>query len=200
MPKKLIWIGTITSIFLLCLTGMMTNDRLTWSLEVAPVVIALPLICITCRRYPFTPLSYTLIYIHCFILIYGGMYTYAHTPLGFWIQDLLELNRNPYDKLGHFFQGMVPALIAYEILVRGKFINGRKLLYFIVCCIVLAISAFYELIEWAAALLLGQNAQEFLGMQGDMWDTQSDMFCALLGAIFSLVCLRPFIDKQLLRK
>ncbi|MNT31411.1 Inner membrane protein YjdF [compost metagenome] len=125
------------------------------------------------------------------------MYSYARVPAGFYVQELLGLGRNPYDKLGHFFQGLVPALVAREILLRGDYVRGRKMLGFVVCCIALAISAVYELIEWWAALALGQGADEFLGTQGDPWDTQSDMFCALLGAACGLLLFGRRQDRQL---
>jgi len=127
----------------------------------------------------------------------GGAYTYARVPFGFEIAELLNLSRNPYDKIGHFAQGFVPALIAREILIRGQHINGKKMLTFIVVCIVLAISASYELIEWAAALIMGQGADEFLGTQGDPWDTQSDMFFALIGAVSALLLLTRVQDQQI---
>lgn len=129
----------------------------------------------------------------------GGMYTYAKVPIGFDVQAWLGLSRNPYDKLGHFFQGLVPALAAREILVRGAFVRGRKMLGFVVCCIALAISAMYELIEWWAALAMGQGADDFLGTQGDPWDTQSDMFCALLGALTTVLLLARYHQRQLTR-
>jgi putative membrane protein len=131
------------------------------------------------------------------VLILGGAYTYARVPLGFQIQEILGLGRNPYDKIGHFVQGFVPALVAREILARGGFVRGRAMLGFIVVCIALAISATYELIEWAAALALGQGADEFLGTQGDPWDTQSDMFLALIGASAALLLFSRFHDRQL---
>ena len=127
----------------------------------------------------------------------GGMYTYARVPLGFQIAEILDLSRNPYDKIGHFFQGFVPALVAREILIRGQYVRGKKMLAFIVICIVLAISAMYELIEWASALVLGQGADEFLGTQGDPWDTQSDMFFALIGAVTALLLLSRVHDRQI---
>ncbi|BEM16620.1 DUF2238 domain-containing protein [Serratia marcescens] len=178
-------LSVITLLLLAALihSGISPYDRTTWLMEVAPVLIVLPLLWLTHRRYPLTPLLYTLIFFHALILIFGGMYSYARVPLGFEVQQWLDLGRNPYDKLGHFFQGLVPALAAREILLRGGYVQGRKMLGFVVCCIALAISAVYELIEWWAALALGQGADEFLGTQGDPWDTQSDMFCALLGAI-----------------
>jgi putative membrane protein len=127
----------------------------------------------------------------------GGMYTYARVPLGFEIAQLFELTRNPYDKIGHFFQGFVPALVAREILIRGVYIRGRKMLVFVILSIVMGISATYELIEWLAALLLNQGADAFLGTQGDPWDTQSDMFSALIGGITSLLFFTKLHDKQL---
>lgn len=174
-------------------------DRTTWLMEVAPVLIALPLLWLTHRRYPLTPLLYTLIFFHALILIFGGMYSYARVPLGFEVQQWLDLGRNPYDKLGHFFRGLVPALVAREILLRGGYVQGRKMLGFVVCCIALAISAVYELIEWWAALALGEGADEFLGTRGDPWDTQSDMFCALLGALCGLLLFAGWQDRQIRR-
>lgn len=182
---------------LLVLSGLHPHDRTTWWMEVAPVLIALPVLWATCDRFPLTTLLYTLIFVHCCVLMLGGAYSYARVPLGFWLQDLLHLGRNPYDKIGHFMQGFVPALVAREILVRGRYVQGRKMLAFVVVCIVMAISASYELIEWAAALALGQGADEFLGTQGDPWDTQSDMFMALVGAVAALLLLTRLHDRQI---
>ncbi|WP_211130218.1 DUF2238 domain-containing protein [Serratia surfactantfaciens] len=194
-------LSVITLLLLAALihSGIHPYDRTTWLMEVAPVLIVLPLLWLTHRRYPLTPLLYTLIFFHALILIFGGMYSYARVPLGFEVQQWLDLGRNPYDKLGHFFQGLVPALAAREILLRGGYVQGRKMLGFVVCCIALAISALYELIEWWAALALGQGADEFLGTQGDPWDTQSDMFCALLGAICGLSLFGRWQDRQIVR-
>ncbi|MDF9719706.1 DUF2238 domain-containing protein [Serratia marcescens] len=194
-------LSVITLLLLAALihSGISPYDRTTWLMEVAPVLIVLPLLWLTHRRYPLTPLLYTLIFFHAVILIFGGMYSYARVPLGFEVQQWLDLDRNPYDKLGHFFQGLVPALAAREILLRGGYVQGRKMLGFVVCCIALAISALYELIEWWAALALGQGADEFLGTQGDPWDTQSDMFCALLGAICGLLLFGRWQDRQIAR-
>ncbi|HGM5305426.1 MULTISPECIES: DUF2238 domain-containing protein [unclassified Serratia (in: enterobacteria)] len=194
-------LSVITPLLLAALihSGISPYDRTTWLLEVAPVLIVLPLLWLTHRRYPLTPLLYTLIFFHALILIFGGMYSYARVPLGFEVQQWLDLGRNPYDKLGHFFQGLVPALAAREILLRGGYVQGRKMLGFVVCCIALAISAVYELIEWWAALALGQGADEFIGTQGDPWDTQSDMFCALLGAIAGQWLFGGWQDRQLRR-
>lgn len=174
-------------------------ERITWFMEVAPVLIALPLLYLTRRSYPLTTLLAVLIAAHALILIGGGAYTYARVPFGFWLQDLLGTTRNPYDKLGHLMQGFVPALVAREILVRGAYVRGRKMTAFLCICIALAISASYELIEWAAALYMGQGADEFLGTQGDVWDTQSDMFMALIGAGTALLLLSSWHDRQLSR-
>jgi putative membrane protein len=173
---RLLSIGAVVLVGLLVLSGIRPYDRMTWILEIFPVLVALPLLLATHRRLPLTTLLYGLIFVHALVLMMGGAYTYARVPLGFWLQDLLQFDRNPYDKIGHFFQGLVPALVAREILIRGGYVRGRHMLAFLVVCVVLAISATYELVEWAAALALGQGADEFLGTQGDQWDTQSDMF------------------------
>lgn len=189
--------GAIAIVVLLLVSGYAPYDRGTWLMEVLPVMIALPILCLTYARFPLTSLLYGLIFFHATVLMLGGAYTYARVPLGFSLQDWLHLDRNPYDRIGHFVQGFVPALIAREILLRGNFVRGRRMLHFLIICIVLAISATYELIEWAAALTLGQGADEFLGTQGDPWDTQSDMFLALLGAMTALVSLSGQHDRQL---
>ena len=181
----------------LVVSGIHPFDRTTWVLEIFPILIALPILFLTYNKFRLTQLLYFFILIHMLILVLGGAYSYARVPLGFALQDWLHLSRNPYDKIGHFFQGFVPALVAREILVRKKIIHGKKMLAFIITCIVLAISASYELIEWAAALILQQGAEEFLGTQGDMWDTQSDMFLALIGAIVALIGFTKIHDKQI---
>lgn len=191
--------GALLLLLGLIYTGLYTADRITWLMEVTPVVIIVPLLLASQRRYPLTPLLYTLIFWHAIILMVGGMYTYAKVPVGFEVQEMFNLSRNPYDKLGHFFQGLVPALAAREILIRGGYVNGGKMTAFLVCCIALAISATYELIEWWAALAMGQGADDFLGTQGDPWDTQSDMFCALLGALTTVLILGPWHQRQLAR-
>ncbi|MBC7895026.1 MAG: DUF2238 domain-containing protein [Cytophagaceae bacterium] len=178
-------------------SGIRPYDRLTWVLEVVPVVIAFPLMWATRRRFPLTTLLYVLIAFHALILIVGGAWTYARVPIGFTVQEMFGLDRNPYDKLGHFAQGFVPAMIAREIFRRKRVVNGGRWLAFVIVCVVLAVSATYELIEWGAAVALGQGAEEFLGTQGDMWDTQSDMFMALLGAIVALAMLSRLHDRQL---
>ena len=190
-------IATALLLALLALSGAHPYDRLTWLLEVLPIIVVLPLLWFTRTRYPLTALLYVAIFLHAVVLMTGGAYTYARVPLGFYLADVLDLSRNPYDKIGHFFQGLVPALAVREILLRGAYVRGRRMLAFIVVCVVLAISATYELIEWGAALALGQGADEFLGTQGDVWDTQSDMFCALLGAITALLVFARLHDRQL---
>ena len=181
----------------LVLSGWAPFDRATWWLEVFPVLVALPLLAATWRRYPLTTLVYTLIFAHCCVLMLGGAYTYARVPLGAWMQDFWALDRNPYDKIGHFFQGFAPVMIAREVFLRGAYIRGRRMLAFVCGCVVLAISAVYELIEWAAAEAFGQGAEEFLGTQGYVWDTQSDMLYALIGAVAGLVLLARLHDRQL---
>ena len=178
-------------------SGLAPFDRATWIMETLPVMLAYPVLWFTCQRFPLTQLLYLLIAMHALILIVGGTYTYAQVPIGFDLQAFFGLQRNPYDKIGHFFQGLVPALVAREILIRGAYVNGRKMLAFIVVCIVLAISATYELIEWAAALAMGQGADEFLGTQGDEWDAQSDMFFALIGGLSALLVFSRWQDRQI---
>jgi putative membrane protein len=161
------------------------------------VLIVLPLLAATYRRFPLTTLAYALIFAHAVVLMIGGAYTYARVPLGLDVAQLFALSRNPYDRLGHFMQGFVPAIVIREILLRGGFVHGSRMLAFIVLAVVLAVSACYELIEWASALALGQGADEFLGTQGDPWDTQADMFAALVGGAGALVLLTRVHDRQL---
>jgi putative membrane protein len=180
-------------------SGIQPKDYLTWVLEVLPAVIGFLVLVLTRNRFPLTPMTYGLILLHCVILMVGGHYTYAEVPLFDWIRDWFDLQRNNYDKVGHFVQGFVPAIIAREILVRKAVVDGRIWLSFIVVCICLAISAFYELIEWWVAILSGASAEAFLGTQGYVWDTQSDMMMALVGAITALVLLSRVHDRQLSR-
>ncbi|MEN9490128.1 MAG: hypothetical protein RJA63_577 [Pseudomonadota bacterium] len=181
----------------LIVTGVATRDRLTWLLEVLPVLIALPLMAGSYRRFPLTPLLYWVIACHALVLIVGGFWTYAHVPLGFWVQDLFSLSRNPYDKLGHFMQGLTPALLTREILIRRGYLRVGKMAAFLAICVAGAFSACYELIEWGAAVALGQGADEFLGTQGDPWDTQSDMLMALIGASVAMSVLTRWQDRQI---
>lgn len=172
-------------------------DYPTWWLEASPVLIALPLLLATRRRFPLTGLLYILIALHAVILIVGAHYTYARVPAGFWVQDALELSRNHYDRLGHIAQGAVPAILAREILLRRQVLPRGGWLWLMVTSICLAFSAFYEMIEWWVALLAHDGATEFLGTQGDPWDTHWDMFLALLGALAAQGLLAGPHDRQL---
>ncbi len=178
-------------------SGIGAVDRATWLLEVVPVIIALPLLAFTYSRFRFSRIVYWLIFVHALILMLGGHYTYTKVPPGFWLQDWLALERNPYDRIGHFAQGFVPAMIAREILLRQTALKAGKMLFFLVTCVCLAISAFYELIEWWTAVALGANADAFLATQGDSWDTQWDMATALAGAILAQALLGRFQDRSL---
>jgi putative membrane protein len=189
--------GGIAVLVALVISGIKPYDRATWWMEVAPVLIAAPILAVTYRHFPLTTLLYCLIAIHALVLILGGAYTYARVPLGFWLQDWFGFERNPYDRIGHFMQGFVPAILAREILIRGRFVSGLRMLAFVSLSIALAFSAFYELIEWWAALAFGQGAHEFLGTQGDPWDTQADMFLALIGAALALALLSKTQDRQI---
>jgi len=182
---------------LLTLSGIAPYDRGTWLLEIAPILIAVPILLATSKRFPLTALAYRLIFLHALILMLGGHYTYARVPFGFWVQDLLELSRNHYDRLGHLAQGFVPAIIARELLLRTSPLRPGKWLFFLVTCVCLAISACYEFIEWWAALLGGAAATDFLGTQGDPWDTQWDMFLAFIGALTAQVILGRRHDREL---
>lgn len=199
MRISLLYVGTAILISLLVISGIQPFDRTTWWLEVTPVLIVIPILYATHKAFPLSPLLYGLIFLHAIVLIVGGAYSYARVPLGFEIAQWLGLDRNPYDKIGHFMQGFVPVMVAREILIRNHILSKGKMLSFIVICIVLAISASYELIEWAAALSLGQGAEEFLGTQGDEWDTQSDMFFALIGSITALLFLSKWHDRQIVK-
>jgi putative membrane protein len=187
----------VVLVLLLGVSGLRPHDRLTWVLEVFPIIVALPILFLTYRRFPLTTLLYALIFVHAIVLMVGGHYTYARVPVGFAIAKAFGLHRNPYDKIGHFAQGFVPAIAVREVLVRGRYIRTRGMLAFVVISIVLAISASYELFEWASAVALGQGAEDFLGTQGDPWDTQSDMFFALLGGGAALIGLAGYHDRQI---
>ncbi len=173
------------------------HDRTTWLMEILPAAILLPALIYNHQRFPLSSLLYLLLAVQALGLIAGGHYSFARVPVGFWLQDWLELDRNPYDRLGHFLQGVVPALIARELLVRKDRVHGKHLLPFVCVCMAMTLSAVYELVEWAAALALGQGAEEFLGMQGDPWDTQADMFCALLGALTAMTLLVHLHDRSM---
>jgi len=181
----------------LVVSGVQPHDRLTWFLEVVPVLIAAPLLIATHRSFPLTPLVYWLIAIHSLILIVGGHYTYARVPLGFWIQDWFDFSRNHYDRIGHLMQGFGPAIIIRELLIRTSPLAPGKWLFTIVLFTVLGVSATYEFIEWGAALSSEDASAAFLGTQGDVWDTQWDMFLAGCGAIVSQFVLERLHDRQL---
>ncbi len=180
-------------------SGIAPAERMTWWLEVFPVLIGAPILMLTHRRFPLTPLAYLLLSIHAVILMVGGHYTYAQVPLGFWMQDAFDLSRNHYDRIGHFAQGFVPAVLAREILIRLSPLRAGTWLSFLVVCVCLAISAFYEMIEWWVAELAGIAAESFLATQGDVWDTQWDMFLALCGAVIAVLVLSRTHDRQLAR-
>jgi len=173
------------------------HDYPTWGLEVFPALVAFVVLAVTHRSFPLTTLAYTLILLHAAILMIGGHYTYAEVPLGDWLRNLTGSGRNDYDKLGHLAQGFIPAIIAREVLIRNRVVARRGWLAFIVLCICLAISALYELVEWWVALFSGEAADSFLGTQGYVWDTQSDMFYALVGASCALTLLTRWHDSQL---
>lgn len=178
-------------------SGVNPHDRFTWVLEVFPVILGVPILIYVYSRFRFTPLVYTLMAIHAVILMVGGRYTYAEVPFGFWMQEMFGFARNHYDRIGHFAQGFVPAMVAREILIRKSPLARSRWLPFVVICFCLAFSAFYELIEFWTAVATGEAAEAFLGTQGDPWDTQWDMMLALIGAVAALVLLSRWHDRQL---
>lgn len=190
-----LWITIFIAV--LIWSGINPYDTFTWFLEVSPALIGFIVLAITRKSFPLTPLVYTLILIHSIILMIGGHYTYAEVPLFDWIREALDQSRNNYDKLAHFIQGFVPVMIAREIFIRKNIVNGNLWMAFLSICFTLAFSAFYELIEWWVALASGEDAEAFLGTQGYIWDTQSDMGLALLGAIVAILVLSRSHDKQL---
>jgi putative membrane protein len=181
----------------LVLSGLAPTDRGTWWLEIFPILIGAPILVATYRRFPLTTLVYTLLAVHALILMLGGHYTYARVPLGFWIQDVFGFARNHYDRLGHFAQGFIPAILVREILLRTSPLRRGRWLFVLVTAVCLAFSACYEFIEWGAALAGGESADAFLGTQGDVWDTQWDMFFALIGAITAQLTLSRVHDRSL---
>jgi putative membrane protein len=198
------WPRRVTPLVLLIATlavftwsGVRPTDRVTWVLETFPVMLAVPILLLTYRRFPLTTLAYTLIFLHATILCIGGHYTYAEVPAFNWLRDHFHLSRNHFDRVGHFAQGFVPAIIAREILLRTSPLRRGKWLFFLVVCVCGTISACYELLEWQAAVLSGDNAVAFLATQGDQWDTQKDMGLALLGAILAQMFLSRLHDHQL---
>ena len=193
---KTLWL--VIYFLVLLWSGINPKDYFTWFLEVLPALIGFTIIAATFNKFRLTPLTYILILIHCIILMVGGHYTYAEVPLFNWLRDSFGMARNNYDKIGHLAQGFIPAIIAREILLPKNIVTQKGWLSFIVICICLAISALYELIEWWAALLSGEAAEAFLGTQGYIWDTQSDMAIALLGAILALALLSRVHNKQII--
>lgn len=181
----------------LVVSGVAPAERHTWVLEVFPVILGVPILVATRRRFPLSRLLMVLLALHALILILGGHYTYAKVPAGFWAQDAFGFARNHYDRVGHFAQGFVPAILAREILLRLSPLRRGRWLFFLVTCVCLAFSAFYELIEWWTALLGGDSAEAFLGTQGDVWDTQWDMFLALVGALTAQLTLARAHDRSL---
>ena len=194
-PLILLILGTV----LLALTAIHPHDYATWWMETAPIFIALPILVITYKTYTLTPLLFRLLFLHALILMIGGHYTYAEVPLGYWMQDWFGFARNNYDKIGHLAQGFIPAMLFRELLLRSSPLKQGKLLFTLVVASCLAVSASYELIEWAAAEMMGQGADAFLGTQGYAWDTQSDMLMALIGAIFAQLVLGKVQDRQLIK-
>jgi len=193
---KYLWLSIFFAVLLW--SGLNPKDQFTWFLEVFPALIGFILLIVSYKKFPLTPLLYTLILIHMIILMVGGHYTYAEVPLFDTIQEMLGQTRNNFDKLGHFFQGFEPAILAREILLRKHIVAGSRIwLNYIIVSIVLAFSAFYELVEWWVALATGDDAEAFLGTQGYVWDTQSDMMFALIGGMLALLLLSSFHDKQL---
>jgi len=197
--EKFLIFAMLALLLIMALSAIHPYDRTTWFMEVAPIFIALPVMMATCRRFPLTMLLYVLIFFHALVLIAGGHYTYARVPLGIWIEHAFSLSRNTYDKIGHFMQGFVPFLVTREILLRKGYLTSRRMVAFLSVCVVMAISAWYELIEWWSALAMGQGADEFLGTRGDPWDTQSDMLFAFIGAMTAMILLLCRHDSQMSR-
>jgi len=201
-PHPALLEGLWIALFMLVLvwSGIDPHDYPTWFLEVSPAMVAAIILWYTRVSFPLTALTYALILAHAIILMVGGHYTYAEVPIFDWIKDTFDLQRNNYDKLGHFAQGFVPALVAREVLIRKRVFNNRRWRNFFIVCFCLAFSAFYELIEWWVALLSAEAAESFLGTQGYVWDTQADMFWALMGAALSVVFLGRWHDRQLIER
>jgi putative membrane protein len=199
MIKQMVFFGVLLLVFssVFIWSAIRPHDYFTFFLEVFPAIIALPILFFSFQKFPLTPLLYVLILIHTIILMVGGHYTYAEVPLFNWLKDTFDLSRNYYDRVGHFAQGFVPAMIAREILLRKRVIKNGAWLFFVVCSICLGISACYEFIEWWVAVGSGTAAEAFLGTQGDVWDTQWDMFLALVGAITAQILLAKLHNKQL---
>ncbi len=197
-PRALFWM-TLVVVPVLALSRIRPFDSLTWYLETFPVAIALPILYLTARRFPLTPFLYWLIGLHCLVLILGAHYTYARVPVGFWVQDLFDFSRNHYDRFGHIMQGFVPAIAVREILKRLSPLKNGGWLGFLTVMTCLAISAMYEFLEWWIAVAIGVDADEFLATQGDIWDTQWDMFLAACGATVAVLTLARVHDRALSR-
>ncbi|MCA8912759.1 MAG: DUF2238 domain-containing protein [Planctomycetes bacterium] len=195
-PRIEHWVLLALTLVALLVSGIAPKDRATWVMETLPVMLVVPLLLLTFKRFPLTPLLYRLIFLHACILMLGGHYTYAEVPPGFWVRDLLGLERNHYDRLGHLAQGFVPAIAAREVLLRKSPLKPGGWLFVICISIPLAFSAFYEMLEWWAAVAMGQGADAFLGTQGDPWDTQWDMFLCMVGAITALLLLSRLHTRQ----
>ncbi len=196
MDRRLIWfVALLAPVVVWSWIG--PHDRFTWWLESAPAVVGVPLILVLRKKFPLSSLLLVLLWLHCVLLVTGGHYTYALVPLGEWARGWFGWTRNNYDKLGHFTQGLVPAILTREILLRTSPLKGSKWLGFLVVCVCLAFSAFYELVEWFTAVTSGEAANDFLGTQGDPWDTQTDMLMALIGAVVAVTLLRRWHDRSL---
>jgi putative membrane protein len=197
--RRLPLVLTAVVLVALVVSGVQPHDRLTWLLETFWVIGGLPLLVVTWRRFPLTTLLCCLLAVHALILIVGAYYTYARVPFGYWLQDALDLSRNPYDRIGHLAQGFVPAILVRELLVRTSPLRGSAWLAPLTVSVCLAFSAFFEMLEWWAALAAGEAADAFLAVQGDQWDTQWDMACALIGAVTSILLFSRLHDRQLAR-
>ncbi|MEZ5582064.1 MAG: DUF2238 domain-containing protein [Candidatus Competibacteraceae bacterium] len=197
MKSRELQVLLVLGVVALIVSGIRPHDRLTWFLEVLPIFIGIPILVVIHPRFQFTPLVYRLVFVHALILMLGAHYTYAQVPLGFWVQDLFDLARNHYDRLGHLAQGFIPALLVREILLRCSPLAPGRLLFFLVCCVCLAFSACYEFLEWWTAVIGGGAADAFLGTQGDVWDTQWDMFLALVGAVTAQLTMGRIHDREL---
>lgn len=195
-PLFLLIVGFIA----LVISGVAPKDRPTWWLEVAPILLVVPVLVAVYKNFVFTPLVYRLVFFHALVLMIGGHYTYAETPIGFWFSDLFGFSRNHFDRFGHILQGAVPAIFMREILLRRTPLKPGKMLFFLVVCICMAISAWYELLEWLSAIIMGQSADAFLGTQGDPWDAQTDMFMCFLGSMASQLVFSRVQDKQLKKR
>jgi len=200
LQLRLVWVLTLAVAAVLVWSAIHPKDRATWLLEVLPVLIAWPLLAFTYGRLRFTSLTYTFIALHMIVLMVGGHYTYAEVPLFDWLRDTFHMARNNYDRLGHFMQGFVPALVAREVLLRASPLKRGKWLFALVICVCMTVSALYELLEWGTAVVAGSAADSFLGTQGDPWDTQWDMAMALTGSLLAQVCLAPWQDRQMRRQ